>query len=107
MHPRKFIVNSNHPWKTTLGSWMGVDEGSFAADDVLVGRSICAKSDIAFSTGSRDKFYDFKIVKMSFVDCKYKSAVDVDGNGTLAGENSTVSKSRTARVDGKKHLTHL
>jgi len=36
----------------TLGSWMGVDEGSFADDDVLVGRNICAKSDIAFSTGS-------------------------------------------------------
>ena len=55
----------------------------------------------------RDSFFVFKIDKMSFVDFNNKSAVVIDGNGTLVGKNSTVSTSRTARVDGKKHLTHL
>ena len=101
---------------TTVGNWTGVNEGfggSFANDGVLVGRSIWVKSDKALSTGSpivipgRDSFFVFKIDNMPFVVFNNKSAVVIDGNGTLAGKNSTVSTSRTVCVDGKKHLTHL
>ena len=42
---------------------------------------------------------------MSFVDLNNKSVVVIDGNRTLARNNYTMSISRTARVDEKKHFT--
>jgi len=93
---------------------MGANQGSggsFANDGVSVGRSIWVKSDKDLSTGSpivipgRDSFFVFIIDKMSFVDFNNKSLVVIDGNGTLARKSSTMSVSRTACVDGKKHFT--
>ena len=101
---------------TIVGSWTGPNDGfggGFAHDGISVGRNIWVKSDKALSMGSPtaipgiDSFFVFKIDKMLFVDFNNKSAVVIDGNGTLVGKNSTVSTSRTARVDGRKYFTHL
>jgi len=46
-------------------------------------KSLSTRSPIFIS--GRDRFFDFKFDKMSFVDFNNKSAVVIDGNGTLAG----------------------